>query len=161
MQPGMDMPGSDIWISLPSTSGKESVNWFPRATSTRAIRSLFQWNYSALEAATMASEIFEAQVAILVRVSPHVATWTCFALNGEQQSIFSFETYPASRWTSIWCICRLRIERPRSSRYDLRWVVLPRRFTKQDPCALIVEDEFSGHRSVVQGGGMENGSANC
>jgi hypothetical protein len=30
----------------------------------------------------MASEVFEAQVALLVRVLPHVATETCFALKG-------------------------------------------------------------------------------
>ena len=30
----------------------------------------------------MASEIFEAQVALLVRVLPQVATETCFALKG-------------------------------------------------------------------------------
>jgi hypothetical protein len=30
----------------------------------------------------MASEVFEAQVALLVRVLPHVATKTCFALKG-------------------------------------------------------------------------------
>jgi hypothetical protein len=76
----MDMPGSNIWISLPSISGEESVNWFPRATSTHAIRSRFQWNYSTLEVATMASEIFEAQVAFLVRTLPYVAAETCFAL---------------------------------------------------------------------------------
>ena len=44
----MDMPGSSIWISLPSISGKESVNWFPKATSTRAIRSRYQQNFSLL-----------------------------------------------------------------------------------------------------------------
>src|SRR5580698_7869725 len=78
----MDMPGSNIWISRPLISGKESVNWFPKATSTRAIRSRFRSNYSTLEVATMASEIFEAQVALLVRVLPCVATETCFALKG-------------------------------------------------------------------------------
>src|SRR3984885_11144438 len=82
MRTGMDMPGSNVWISLPSISGKESVNWFPRATSTRAIRSRFRSNYSTLEVATMASEVFEAQVALLVRVLPYVATETCFALKG-------------------------------------------------------------------------------
>jgi hypothetical protein len=30
----------------------------------------------------MASEVFEAQVALLIRVLPHVATETCFALKG-------------------------------------------------------------------------------
>jgi len=30
----------------------------------------------------MASEVFEAQVALLVRVLPYVATETCFALKG-------------------------------------------------------------------------------
>jgi hypothetical protein len=59
----------------------------------------------------MASEVFEAQVALLVRVLPHVATETCFALKGGTAINLSFETCPASRWTSIWCICRLRIER--------------------------------------------------
>src|ERR1700744_4888151 len=78
----MNTPGSNIWICLPSILGKESVNWCPKATSTRAIRSRFQWNYSTPEAATMASEVFEAQVALLVRVLPHVATETCFALKG-------------------------------------------------------------------------------
>ena len=78
----MDMPGSNIWISLPSISGEESVNWFPTATSTHAIRSRFQWNYSTLEVATIASEVFAAQVALLVRVLPHVGTEACFALKG-------------------------------------------------------------------------------
>jgi hypothetical protein len=41
-----------------------------------------QWNCSALEVATMASDIFEAQVALPVRVLPHMATETCFALKG-------------------------------------------------------------------------------
>jgi len=61
----MDTPGSNIWISLPLISAKESGSWFPKGISTRATRSRCQWSFSLLERITMPNEVFEAQVSKL------------------------------------------------------------------------------------------------
>jgi hypothetical protein len=41
----------------------------------------------------MASEVFEAQVALLVRILPYVATETCFALKGGVDLKYTEETF--------------------------------------------------------------------
>ena len=42
----------------------------------------------------MASEIFEMQVALLVRVLPYVATENCFALKGGSDQFFHSRSAP-------------------------------------------------------------------
>ena len=76
------MPGLNTWIGPPSILGKESVSWFLKAILILATRSRYRLNYSRSELTTMPSEVFTAQVALLVRVLPYVATEACFALKG-------------------------------------------------------------------------------
>jgi hypothetical protein len=69
----------------------------------------------------MASEVFEAQVALLVRVLPYVATETCFALKGGTAiNLFIRGSASPIGGHSIWFTCRLRTERHRLSGYGLR-----------------------------------------
>jgi len=69
----------------------------------------------------MASEVFQAQVALLVRALPSIATETCFALKGGTAiNLFIRDLPRLSVDIDIWFTCRLRTERHRLSGYDLR-----------------------------------------
>ena len=79
----------------------------------------------------MASEVFEAQAALLVRILPYVATETCFALKGGTAINLFVRDLP--RLSVDIDLVYLPIEDRETSLVgnDLRWIVLPRRFAKR------------------------------
>ena len=84
----------------------------------------------------MASEVFEAQAALLVRVLPYVATETCFALKGGPAINLFVRDLP--RLSVDIDLVYLPIEDRETSlirEYNLRWVVLRREFAKRSRTA--------------------------
>ena len=79
----------------------------------------------------MASKVFEAQVTLLVRVLPSVAAETCFALKGGTAINLFIRDLPRLSVDIDLIYLPIEDQTHRLLGYDLRWIVLPRRFAKR------------------------------